>query len=212
MQAYPTAVSKATNDGYLPLHCLLCNDDPNLEMLNKLIQYFPQGVQQVAVDLVPLDETTDPLTWTGPVKEKRWTPLSRAIERGLLEVINVLQAALPKTVVAGESADLAATKPLTALKPVRPLPSGFLPPSLRQAAYFAKKIDVGRTAKHENDDEEGGGNGDMSTKKSGAPNPAIYFSKRGGNKIGDDDEESQKDSGDKIEIVVQRDRTEEEVQ
>ena len=212
IQAYPTAVSKATNDGYLPLHCLLCNDDPNLEMLNKLIQYFPQGVQQVAVDLVPLDETTDPLTWTGPVKEKRWTPLSRAIERGLLEVINVLQAALPKTVVAGESADPATTKPLTALKPVRPLPSGFLPPSLRQAAYFAKKIDVGRTAKHENDDEEGGGNGDMSTKKSGAPNPAIYFSKRGGNKLGDDDEESQKDSGDKIEIVVQRDRTEEEVQ
>lgn len=212
MQAYPTAVSKATNDGYLPLHCLLCNDEPDLDMLNKLIQLFPQGVQQVAVDLVPVEETTDPLSWTGPVKERRWTPLSRAIERGLLEVINILQAALPKSVVPTESTDPSDTKPLSALKPVRPLPSGFLPPSLRQAAYFAKKIDVGRTAKRDEEGSVGEGEGTMSAKKSGAPNPAIYFSKRGASKLDDGDEESQEDNGDKIEIVVQRDRSEEGVQ
>ena len=212
IQAYPPAVSKATNDGYLPLHCLLCNDEPDLDLLKKLIQLFPQGVQQVAVDLMPIDETADPLTWTGPVKEKRWTPLSRAIERGLLEVINILQAALPKSVVSEATDDPSAAKPLSALKPVRPLPSGFLPPSLRQAAYFAKKINVGRTIKHGEDEKEGEGEGSMNTKKSGVPNPAIYFNKKGGNKQGDNDEESQEDIGDKIEIVVQRDRSEEEFQ
>ena len=193
IDAYPVAVSKPTKDGYLPLHCLLCNDYPNLEIANRLIQLFPQGVQQVAVDLVPADEKADPLTWVGPLKEKRWTPLSKAIDKGLLDVITLLQSALPKTIDDGPN--FAMKKgPLSGMRNVRPQPAGVMPPSLRQAAHFAKTVGVGKPKVVVNpakmdygeDGTESAGSSSARSKPvgrppAGAPNPAVYFkSPRGG--------------------------------
>ena len=142
IEVYPIGVSKATNDGYLPIHCLLFNRSPDISLIKKLIELYPQGAQQVAVDLVPVDDTADPRYWSGPLKEKRWTPLSKAIELAHKDVITLLQSALPKTTVDGgsgnESHDIRMRTPLSGLKPVRPLPPGFLPSTLRQAAYLAK--------------------------------------------------------------------------
>jgi hypothetical protein len=48
----------------------------------------------MAVDVVPVDETADPETWQGDWVEKRWTPLSRAIDRGLDAIVILFRDAL----------------------------------------------------------------------------------------------------------------------
>jgi hypothetical protein len=161
IDAYPAGASKATKDGYLPLHCILCNDDPDVPLVTRLIELYPQGVQQVAVDLVPVDDDADATTWTGDLKEKRWTPLSKAIEKGLRSIITLLQAALPKSVedsvaVALSHQDQTARgkTPLSSLRSVRPLPSGFLPPSLRQAAFHARSISTSMARRAGNNEGE----------------------------------------------------------
>ena len=186
------------NDGHLPLHCILNNDDPDLPTVGRLIELYPQGVQHVAVDLVPVLDGADPATWTGELKEKRWTPLSRAIEKGLRSVIPLLQSALPKAVDDGPSTaqqppiESRSKTPLSGMQAVRPLPSGFLPPSLRQAAHFARSISVaGRrrgTASQEITGQDGlgstgGTQGDAVIEfgdrpYSSVPSPAIYFKGR----------------------------------
>lgn len=198
IDAYPVGVSKPTNDGHLPLHCILNNDEPDLALVGRLIELYPQGVQHIAVDLVPVLDGADPATWTGDMKEKRWTPLSRAIEKGLRNVIKLLQSALPKSV---DDAALVAQSPipesrgktpLSGMRAVRPLPTGFLPPSLRQAAHVARSISTtGRRRGSESPNSPGQGFGGTERTDGDAviefgdksphpsvPSPAIYFKSR----------------------------------
>ena len=94
MNVFPEGASKPTKDGYLPLHCLMGCSHPDIALMKHLIQLYPQAVQQVAVDLVPVDDGADPFSWEGELKERRWTPNSRAMELGNRDVINLLDRAL----------------------------------------------------------------------------------------------------------------------
>ena len=53
------------------------------------------------MDIVPMDEYADPDTWEGDWKEKRWTPLSRAIDRRDRPLCGIIQAALNDSLTKG---------------------------------------------------------------------------------------------------------------
>ncbi len=63
-------------------------------MIEALLQVFPDSVESMAVDVIPVDENADPETWQGEWVEKRWTPLSRAIDRGLDAIVVLFREAL----------------------------------------------------------------------------------------------------------------------
>ena len=83
-----------TKDGLLPLHCAISCVNPIIEIVESLLQIFPESPEHLAMDIVPLDEYADPDTWEGDWKEKRWTPLSRAIDRRLDPCVALFKAAL----------------------------------------------------------------------------------------------------------------------
>ena len=57
----------------------------------------------MAVDVIPVDENADPETWQGEWVEKRWTPLSRAIDRGLDSIVALFREALHQSRAAAPS-------------------------------------------------------------------------------------------------------------
>jgi ankyrin repeat protein len=83
LEQYPEAAFQKSRDGLLPLHCLISALVPSLEIAQMLIRVHPGGVEAMATDLVPADPDAEPDSWTGEWMERRWTPLSRAIDRGL---------------------------------------------------------------------------------------------------------------------------------
>ena len=94
LDAYPEAAFRKTKDGLLPLHCAISCVNPIVEVIESLLQIFPESPEHLAMDIVPMDEYADPDTWEGDWKEKRWTPLSRAIDRRLDPCVALFKAAL----------------------------------------------------------------------------------------------------------------------
>jgi hypothetical protein len=91
---YPESAFHKSKDGLLPIHCIISSMAPVVEIIQFLLQIFPDSVESMAVDVIPVDETADPETWEGEWIEKRWTPLSRAIDRGLDAVVMLFRDAL----------------------------------------------------------------------------------------------------------------------
>lgn len=67
----------------------------------KNFYYFPPLAQEFVFNLLhchvfihAVDEMADPETWEGEWVEKRWTPLSRAIDRGLDSIVMLFRDAL----------------------------------------------------------------------------------------------------------------------
>lgn len=67
-----------------------------------MLQVFPDSVESMAVDVIPVDENADPETWQGEWVEKRWTPLSRAIDRGLDSIVVLFREALHQSKAAAQ--------------------------------------------------------------------------------------------------------------
>ena len=101
LDAYPEAAFQKTKDGLLPLHCAISCVNPIVEVIESLLQIFPESPEHLAMDIVPMDEYADPDTWEGDWKEKRWTPLSRAIDRRLDPCVALFKAALNDSLVKG---------------------------------------------------------------------------------------------------------------
>lgn len=91
---YPESAFHKSKDGLLPIHCIISSMAPVVEIIQYLLGIFPDSVESMAVDVIPIDETADPETWEGEWIEKRWTPLSRAIDRGLDAVVVLFRDAL----------------------------------------------------------------------------------------------------------------------
>jgi ankyrin repeat protein len=95
LNEFPNAARRATLDELLPLHLAVTTSQvPDVEIVRLLVSAYPLAAQQVAVDTVPENEMANPDTWKGAWIEKKWTPLSRAIDRRLHDVTSVLKAAL----------------------------------------------------------------------------------------------------------------------
>jgi len=94
LMAYPDAVSKTTRDGLLPLHCYCANPgtELNVDIAEMLVKGYPQAIHQLAVDIVPEDETADPDTWQGQWLERKWSPYTRVVERRMREFAQVFKA------------------------------------------------------------------------------------------------------------------------
>ncbi len=103
LDAYPEAAFQKTKDGLLPLHCAISCVNPIIEIVESLLEIFPESPEHLAMDIVPLDEYADPDTWQGDWKEKRWTPLSRAIDRRLDPCVALFKAALTESLNRGRS-------------------------------------------------------------------------------------------------------------
>jgi ankyrin repeat protein len=94
LEQYPESAFHKSKDGLLPIHCIISSMHPVIEIIQQLLTIFPDSSEIMAVDLIPLDETADPETWQGEWIEKRWTPLSRAIDRGLDAIVVLFRDAL----------------------------------------------------------------------------------------------------------------------
>ena len=92
--AYPDAAFRKSRDGLLPLHCIISSMNPIIEIVQKLLEMFPESPEHTAIDVVPVDETADAETWEGEWIKKRWSPLSRAIDRRLDPLVSLFKAAL----------------------------------------------------------------------------------------------------------------------
>lgn len=82
LDIYPESAFHKSKDGLLPLHCVISSMNPVIDIIEILLQICPDSTESMAVDVVPVDENADPENWDGEWIEKRWTPLSRAIDRG----------------------------------------------------------------------------------------------------------------------------------
>ena len=91
---YPESAFHKSKDGLLPIHCIISSMNPVVEIIQYLLVIFPDSTESMAVDVIPVDESADPETWTGEWIEKRWTPLSRAIDRGLDSIVILFRDAL----------------------------------------------------------------------------------------------------------------------
>lgn len=94
LENYPEGAFHKSKDGLLPMHCIISAMHPVVEIIQQLLQIFPDSCESMAVDVIPVDENADPETWQGEWIEKRWTPLSRAIDRGMDAVVILFRDAL----------------------------------------------------------------------------------------------------------------------
>eukprot|EP01038_Epipyxis_sp_PR26KG_P014034 gene14034-18822_t len=97
LEAFPEAAFHKSKDGLLPIHCIISALHPVVEIIQLLLSIFPDSTESMAVDVIPVDETADPETWQGEWIEKRWTPLSRAIDRGLDAIVILFRESLNNT-------------------------------------------------------------------------------------------------------------------
>ena len=86
--------SMKTQDGLLPLHYVLNCQEPSEELIELLLHSYPDGAEALAIDLYPEDPAADPLTWTGPWKKRKWTPLTRALELGQPHIVDMIRHAI----------------------------------------------------------------------------------------------------------------------
>lgn len=97
IQMCPESASVTTIDGLLPLHCALnccLSAAVPREIMLSLLNAYPEGATQEAVDMVPVDPDANPDDWEGPWKQVKWTPLSRAEELENEELIQDIRAAI----------------------------------------------------------------------------------------------------------------------
>lgn len=114
LEVFPEAAFHKSRDGLLPLHCLISALQPSVEAVQLLLSVFPEAAEAVAVDLIPADEMADPEGWTGDWLEKRWTPLSRAIDRGLDAIVVLFRDALHRVRQGDRPNPLHSSPPLVA--------------------------------------------------------------------------------------------------
>jgi len=112
LEVFPEAAFHKSRDGLLPLHCLISALQPSVEAVQLLLSVFPEAAEAVAVDLIPADEMADPEGWTGDWLEKRWTPLSRAIDRGLDAIVVLFRDALHRVRLGDRPNPLHSSPPL----------------------------------------------------------------------------------------------------
>ena len=122
LDSYPEAAFQKSKDGLLPLHCAISCVNPIIEIIESLLEIFPESPEHLALDIVPMDEYADPETWQGDWKEKRWTPLSRAIDRKLDAAIALFKASLSNSLVKGRLSK--PLKVISTITPKRILPGG----------------------------------------------------------------------------------------
>lgn len=97
IQMCPESASVTTIDGLLPLHCALnccLSAIVPRDIILSLLQAYPEGAMQEAIDMVPVDSEANPDDWEGPWKQVKWTPLSRAEELEDEELIEDIRAAI----------------------------------------------------------------------------------------------------------------------
>jgi hypothetical protein len=68
--------------------------NPVLEIIHKLLELMPDSPEHVAVDITPSDENANPETWEGEWVKKKWTPMSRALDRRLDPIISLFKSAI----------------------------------------------------------------------------------------------------------------------
>jgi len=68
--------------------------NPVLDIIHKLLELMPDSPEYVAVDIVPSDENANPETWEGEWVKKKWTPMSRALDRRLDPIVALFKSAL----------------------------------------------------------------------------------------------------------------------
>jgi ankyrin repeat protein len=93
----PESAAVTTIDGLLPLHCALnccLTAIVPREIILTLLQAFPAGALQEAVDMVPLDPEANADDWDGPWRQVKWTPMSRAEELADDELIEDIRLAI----------------------------------------------------------------------------------------------------------------------
>jgi len=94
IKQFPSCAYHKTKDGMLPLHCVVSSSHPSIELLKQLLLIYPLAAEEVAFDIIPVDESADIDTWQGEWKKVRWTPLSRAIERKLDPIVSLFKTAI----------------------------------------------------------------------------------------------------------------------
>ena len=94
LEKFPQAAYHRTNDGLLPLHCIISSQSPSIDIIRILTTIYPESCEEIAADMVPIDESVDPESWGGEWKKLRWTPLSRSIERRLDPIVILLKSVI----------------------------------------------------------------------------------------------------------------------
>jgi hypothetical protein len=90
--AFPDAAKRPTVDGLLPLHMAIgTNAQPSLGIIRLLMQIHPLACVNEVADFVPKDPNANASTWQGEWVETRWSPLNRAVERGLDDVVCIFR-------------------------------------------------------------------------------------------------------------------------
>jgi ankyrin repeat protein len=103
---YPASATIATKEGLLPLHFVIgMNEMPSDSLVQTLLGVYPKGAIDIATDYVPTDAKADPYTWEGCWIEKKWSPLSRAIERHLNFTIDEMKKLLKNNNISKESCE-----------------------------------------------------------------------------------------------------------
>lgn len=103
LNCYPEAARMKTAEGMLALHLAISvNETPFLPFVTALLEANPDAMNQDVNDIVPAIDgvaLVDPETWSGEWVERKWNPVERARERGLVEIINLFQQ-FPKLLTA----------------------------------------------------------------------------------------------------------------
>lgn len=95
LQVCPSAAKTATADGLYPLHILLNNPkQPSVEVVKLIAKYHPDAMKASVSTFVPKSETAEPGKWQGEWVEKRWSPLSRATEKGYDSIVALFKSLL----------------------------------------------------------------------------------------------------------------------
>lgn len=121
LEVYPEGVSQKTQNGWLPLHIALSSEHVSVEVVRHLLTLFPSAVMESVSELIPMHSLSQLqqnqykellVTSTASVTfsivqmghdeyvERTWTPLSKAVERGLDFIAQLIQNLLNKCVPA----------------------------------------------------------------------------------------------------------------
>lgn len=117
LEVYPEGVSQKTKNGWLPLHIALSSEHVSVEVVRHLLTLYPNAVMESVSELVPMHSLSQLqqnqyrellITSTASVTfsivqmgneeyvERTWTPLSKAVERGLDFIAQLIQNLLNK--------------------------------------------------------------------------------------------------------------------
>lgn len=121
LQNYPQACHYLSKEGLLPMHVLLASAiAPPVAFVKELLETYPQCLFHSVSDIVPLHGwdsmsekqggsssvsssalSLDLDAWSGEWQERKWTPLSRAVERGLNDIVTLFKQTLAQLSASG---------------------------------------------------------------------------------------------------------------